>query len=225
MNHRILPVIHYRDDEQALDNAALAFEVGCDGVLVISMDGNDEALSPIALAIKDKWPERKVGVNYLSLPALTALQKNVRDGLDMTWTDNAHVHSSGLTKHAQLLGEALASCRGHDFFGAIAFKHQAYEPDPPAAAVMAAKLGMLPTTSGDATGVAADIQKVRSIRAALGAGPLGIASGLTPDNVCEYTPYLTHLLVATGVSRTFYSFDYEKLAVFVSRVRKVGLPA
>ena len=220
MKKTILPVIHYHTYARAFENAERAFDAGCDGVLLISMDGDDEPLGPLARQVKARWSDKLVGVNYLTLPANIALRKNLEDGLDVTWTDNAGVHSSGLSTLASLVAGGLEGAEGHQFLGAVAFKHQRAEPDPAAAAVMAAQLGIIPCTSGSATGVAADLEKIRSIRSALAGGALGIASGITPDNVMDYAPYVSHILVATGVSSNFYDFDFERLALLVGRVRK-----
>ncbi|WP_150126609.1 hypothetical protein [Burkholderia cenocepacia] len=221
MKHTILPVIHYQTDARAVENAERAFDAGCDGVLLISMDGDDEPLGPLAQEVKSRWNDKLVGVNYLTLPANVALQRNLKDGLDLTWTDNAGIHSTGASTLASFIERQLELAPGHQFLGAVAFKHQRAEPDPAAAAVMAHQRRMVPCTSGSATGVAADVEKIRSIRAALGTAPLGIASGITPDNVLDYAPFVSHILVATGVSSNFYDFDFERLAVLVNRVRSL----
>lgn len=225
MDYTVLPVIHFQNTDQALRNAEIAFDAGCPGVLLISMDGEDELLGPAAKEVKRRWGDKLVGVNYLSLSALSALRLNLAHGFDLTWTDNAGVHSTGLGTLAHLVADELKATPEHTFFGACGFKGQRAEPDTAAAAVMAAGLRMLPTTSGSATGVAADLQKIRSIRAALGTGPLAVASGITPENVLDYAPFVSHFLVATGVSDDFYNFNFEKLAVLVSRLRNFSRAA
>jgi predicted TIM-barrel enzyme len=185
------------------------------------MDGENEVLAPSALAIKARWPERLVGINYLGEDPAKAVLANVANGLDMTWTDAQLTHSSAEPwTHAQRIQTALAKTPKHLLFAGVAFKHQRPEPQPELAARMAAQFGFVPTTSGAATGVAAEVDKIARLRTALGDAPLAIASGVTPENVHEYAPYLSHILVASGVSESFHEFDYEKLCLLRARLRQ-----
>jgi predicted TIM-barrel enzyme len=110
-----------------------------------------------------------------------------------------------------MIQTTLAKHPTHLVFAGVAFKHQRPEPNPELAARMADKFGFIASTSGSATGVAAEVDKIARLRTALGDAPLAIASGVTPENVHEYAPHLSHILVATGVSESFHEFDYEKL--------------
>ncbi|HDR9103689.1 hypothetical protein [Paraburkholderia sp. A3RO-2L] len=217
---KVIPVIHYENAAQALRNAERAFDAGCEGVFLIHMDGENEVLAPSALAIKARWPERLVGINYLGEDPAKAVLANVANGLDMTWTDAQLTHSSAEPwTYAQMVQTALAKTPRHLLFAGVAFKHQRPEPHPELAARMADKFGFVPTTSGAATGVAAGVEKIARLRTALGEAPLAIASGITPENVHEYAPYLSHILVASGVSESFHEFDYEKLCLLRARLR------
>jgi len=213
MHCKVIPVIHYQSDEQAMRNAERVVDAGCEGVFLIHMDGENELLAPIACRIKSRWTDSLlVGINYLGEDPAKAALSNVANGLDMTWTDVQLTHSSAEPwSYAAMVRDALANCPKHLLFAGVAFKHQRHEPQPELAARMADEFGFVATTSGSATGVAAEVDKIARLRAALGAAPLAIASGVTPENVHEYAPHLTHILVATGVSESFYEFDYEKL--------------
>jgi predicted TIM-barrel enzyme len=83
--------------------------------------------------------------------------------------------------------------------------------------MLAASMGFLPTTSGAATGQPADRNKLGAMRAALGSGPLGIASGVTPENVAAHRGLVTHILVSTGISNSFYTFDEESLRSLIEK--------
>lgn len=218
---QVLPVIHVLDVAQAVRNAQLAFDNGADGVFVISMDGRDDELDGVACHLKSRWPDRFIGVNYLTVAPLAALERSLLFGLDGTWTDKPGVTSQGAGDQAHLIRELLLRHPKHKFFGSVAFKYQPADLDPAKAAVNAASLGMVPTTSGTATGVAPSVTKVAAMRRALGRHePLALASGLTPENVGVLALYLTHLLVSTGVSRSFHEFDADLLARFVAAVPK-----
>jgi predicted TIM-barrel enzyme len=212
MQTKVLPVIHYESDEQAVRNAQIAVDAGCAGVFLIHMDGDNDVLSPIARDIKARWPQLLVGVNYLGRDTAYALNKNIADGLDMTWTDTQLTHTqSSAVAAVEEASAILALNPSHVLFTGVAFKHQRKEPYPDRAAQRAIQYGLVPTTSGPATGKAAEVSKIAALRQAIGDGPLAIASGITPENVREFAPYLSHVLVATGVSESFYEFDFEKL--------------
>jgi predicted TIM-barrel enzyme len=214
MRTMIVPVVHYADDEQALRNAARAFDAGCDGVLLIHMEGRNRLLPPIARVVKERWPDRLVGLNLLGAGAVEAIVAGLACGLDMTWTDEQLTHSGDApwTEATEVVA-MLRDHPGHVLLSGVAFKHQAHEPRPDVAARKAVELGFVPTTSGAATGVAAEASRVADLRAAIGPdAPLAIASGITPENVREYAPHLSHVLVATGVSSGFHELDPDRLS-------------
>jgi predicted TIM-barrel enzyme len=214
MTKIMLPVIHYLDDDQAYRNAKLAFDTGADGVLLIEMNGNNERLGHVGNRIKTAFPDKMIGINHLSRDAEEGMRKNIAYDLDMTWTDRQLTHSSlaeenwKMARKLRLLNSKHPS---HKLFVGVAFKYQASEPDPVTAALKAQELGFIPTTSGTATGISADVEKVKTIKEALNGGDLAIASGITPENVHDYLPYVTHYLVAVGISKDFHNFDRAKL--------------
>ena len=74
-------------------------------------------------------------------------------------------------------------------------------------------------TSGPATGLAADIEKIQRLYSARGEKTLALASGITPENVSEYLPCADHFLVATGISRSFYMLDPEKVKLLADKIK------
>eukprot|EP01063_Lacrimia_lanifica_P006271 TRINITY_DN1378_c0_g1_i1.p1 TRINITY_DN1378_c0_g1~~TRINITY_DN1378_c0_g1_i1.p1 ORF type:complete len:577 (+),score=194.08 TRINITY_DN1378_c0_g1_i1:88-1818(+) len=86
-------------------------------------------------------------------------------------------------------------------------------------------------TSGVATGAAADLAKMAVMRRGVGPfKPLGLASGVTPENVAAYLPYVDLILVATGVSDGFHELDARKLGTLMRNVEAwdrdvLGTPA
>jgi predicted TIM-barrel enzyme len=216
----IIPVIHYASEEQALRNAKHAADAGCYGVFLIEMNGSNQALRPAATSIKSQLPALKVGINFLGVDPLDALQLNVTAGLDMTWTDEQLTHSQYEPwDEATGIAECLKSCKPHLMFVGVAFKHQAFEPHPKHAANKAVDLGFIPTTSGPATGVPADDHSIAEIRSGLPAkAPLAIASGITPANIAQFSPLVTHILVATGISDTFYEICTQKLGQLMANL-------
>lgn len=207
---KILPVIHFIDETTTLKNVEIAFAENSYGIFLISMEGNDRPLIPLAKKIKKIYPNKVIGINLLSLPALEALNLSLEAGLDATWTDGSGVTSQAVSLQAKQIETVLKQTQ-HEFYGSVAFKYQKVDPNPPVAAQKALALGMIPTTSGEATGVAADLGKISNIRQLIGTQPLALASGLTPENIHQYKSLITHGLVSTGISEDFYNFSQTKL--------------
>lgn len=212
MNHpqppQVWPVIHLSTPEVAYRNAELAQACGCTGVFIIEMDGHNDAIDPVAFELKRRFPGLNVGVNYLGMPAHFAVVRSLLLGMDATWSDKPGVRSDGV--HPMVSAATVPVLQQnpkHLFFGSVAFKYQPEDADPPAAARAALALGMIPTTSGAATGVPPQASKLHAMRQAVGDGPLAVASGIDPDNARELGRFLTHILVSTGISSSFHEFD------------------
>jgi hypothetical protein len=214
------PVIHLDTPELAYRNAAIAQRAGVRGVFLIHMDGLDEQIDPIAEQIKQRYPGLRVGVNYLSLDAPTALARAIALGHDASWSDKPGVRSDYIDPSAQGMSELLRNNPKHQFFASVAFKYQPNDPDPGTAAMRALRLGMTPTTSGKGTGHAPPVEKLALIRQTIGAeAPLALASGATPDNAQVLAPYLSDILVSTGISSSFSEFDEALLGRLVLSIQ------
>tara|TARA_B100000929_G_scaffold37767_1_gene26952 strand:+ start:5379 stop:6053 length:675 start_codon:yes stop_codon:yes gene_type:complete len=220
-NPMVIPVIHYHDDDQAMRNAQIVADAGCKAVMLIEMQGNDPVMVSCAKRVKEANPDLLVGVNCLSASASFALAMSIKQGFDMTWTDKQVTHSSLEDGHieAEHIGGLLETSPAHLFFAGVAFKHQPYEPRPNIAARRAVEKRMIPTTSGIATGVSADTSFIEALRSSLPENaPLGIASGVTPENVSAYAPHVSHILVSTGISSSFHELDQARLEALMKRV-------
>ncbi len=63
------------------------------------------------------------------------------------------------------------------------------------------------TTSGPATGEPPAVNKVQAMRHAIGDHALAVASGIRPENVSAFLPFVDAFLVATGIEASFGQFD------------------
>lgn len=211
---KIYPVIHHLNQTLTMSEADnILGTPGVDGVFLIYHGGNentDWALLRYGQEIKRNFPNHQIGVNLLSAPdELGLLQEVYKAGLDMVWYDRLQTP------------EALNLLRRPwipTVFTGVAFKGQKQEADPVAAAEAIRRFGFLPTTSGTDTGVPPTVEKIRQLSED-GAKILAVASGMTPENVAEYAPYLTHILVATGVSQDPYHVDTAKLRAFIQAAK------
>lgn len=227
---KIYPVIHYYDDDTTFDQALTAYEAGADGVFLIDHDDRDDEVADVLQRWKSESglpSDFRVGVNFLGWGNLHAAEIAVQVGVDMLWFDAPGCSSRGMTEEGYQLFEHLRRLKKvgmqvPEVFASVAFKHQPVDQVPSAAAALARMNGWIPTTSGPATGEPPSLQKIVDMA---GHGPLAIASGMAPENVAQFVPHLTHILVATGVSRDFHHFDFERLRAFVGAVRSASTAA
>ena len=217
---KIIPVIHHLTQQLTLENAQLCSEVGAYGVFLISMNGDNNDIPMLAKTIKGRYPHLKVGFNLLGYNAIDALEIALTYDLDMTWSDNPIVTSKKMAVEALEIKEMLFG-KNHIFFNSVAFKYQQEEKNPGLAAKNSMMLDFIPTTSGDATGVAANMDKVIAMKEEISNYPLAIASGLDPLNVTNYIPYIEYGLVATGISKSFHELDKDLTNLIIQKTNEI----
>ena len=217
--HVVLPVVHVTDFDQALRNATLAFDAGCDGVFLVNHRGDDETLQQIASNIHcihfGKW----IGINCLGLSPLKTFSEV--PNLDGVWCDNAGIEESQQDQSYPARVRTLQAhrCPNSLYFGGVAFKYQRPVEDLENAARIASAHMDVVTTSGAGTGESASLDKIRRMKLALDGGALAIASGITPENVVDYLPFADAFLVATGISSSFEELDPKRTRELVQRVK------
>lgn len=215
---KIYPVIHHRDSITTRAQAILCAHAGADGIFLISHNGCNEKILELAMELKCSFPGAAIGVNLLGYAAQHAIQRANDAGLDMVWLDHCGIHGNTISKSAQKVAD-LAAISPLSVFAGVAFKYQDAEPDPVGAARQAQNLGLIPTTSGPATGQAPTVGKILSM--SLGVrGKLAIASGMNCNNIEAFAPHLSYVLVSTGVSHNEYEFDFELLYRFIRLARQ-----
>lgn len=217
---KIIPVIHHKDEQLSFYNAEMCAKENVYGLFLISMEGDNYGLSALAKKIKNNFPHLKIGVNHLGYSAVESLYENLNYSLDMTWSDCPIVTGSIISEEAKNIAKELENVQ-HLFFNSVAFKYQRIEKNIPQAVLNSKSLQFIPTTSGEATGKAADLTKLILMKEYLKEYPLGLASGLTPENVHEYNPFVDYGLVATGISKDFHTFDEMKLREIITNSKEL----
>jgi predicted TIM-barrel enzyme len=217
--HVVLPVIHVTSTAQALENASIARDAGADGVFLINHAMSSEELLSAHVAVRARFPNWWIGVNCLDLEPEQVFER-ITDSVNGVWTDNAMIDEAN---EAQPLAQKVLDSRNQRgwsglYFGGVAFKYQRRVEDLAAAARRAMRYMDVVTTSGSGTGHAADVNKIRVMKEALGTFPLAIASGITPENVAEYMPHADCFLVATGISKSFEELDPAKVKALIQVV-------
>ncbi len=218
--HAILAVVHVANEEQALRNACLARAAGCDGVFLINHGMQAEDLLEVHRPVHKKLPDWWIGVNCLGVPPPTVFSM-IDDTISGVWVDDAGIDEEvGLQPEADSILKARQKSGWQGlYFGGVAFKYCRHVDELEKAARLARRYMDVVTTSGPGTGQAAEPDKLCRMRAALGTTPLGLASGVTPDNVKNYLPFIDCMLVATGISRSFTELDPAKVRSLVENVR------
>ncbi len=229
----VLPVIHVLDNEQAGCNVELAVNGGCKGVFLINHDFDIEQFLPIIRHVREKFRDIWLGINFLAVtgnhafPVLAELQ-NGGCRIDGYWGDDARIDEFSSIDTQPEASDILdvKKAVGWDglYFGGTAFKKQrdVLPQHYAVSAKIACEFMDVVTTSGVATGHAADVSKIETFRNACKDKPIALASGITPENVSGYAGLVDCLMVATGINieDDFYNIDPERLsALFENRER------
>jgi len=214
--HVILPVIHVESADMALRNAMIAREAGADGVFLINMRVEKidyEKLLEIQKTVKTQFHDWWIGINCLDLPA-TFVFNYMNSNVDGVWTDNGEIN-------AQEIKEAKEKNAWQGlYFGGVAFKYQNSSEDPVVAAKKAVRFMDVVTTSGNGTGFAPDMEKIKKMKEAIGDFPLAIASGISTENVCNFLPFADCFIVASSLLKPGTNdFDAEKVRELVDKIR------
>lgn len=207
---QVLAVIHSRPKD-ALKNAITAMNCGCDGVFFIS-HGDMTPAELLYLSDSDVFTNPQ-GVNLLGFSVVDAMNM-AGSRASMLWSDYT---PSGLERETLEAEKHDMSFRGL-FFGGVAFKYQPQPSDLRKAAEDVRGFVDVLTTSGVGTGYAPEVEKLAVLAEGFG-NKIAVASGVTPENVAPMLPYLSHILVSTGISKDFYTIDPEKCKHLVDVVK------
>ncbi|MEO0327209.1 MAG: BtpA/SgcQ family protein [Pseudomonadota bacterium] len=230
-NPVVTPVIHVLDNEQTDRNVRSAIDGGCQGVFLINHDFEYQHLLPIIEHVRDVFPDLWMGVNFLAITgkeAFPELGKLSEAGtvVNAYWADDARIDEHRAANEQIEAEEILsikASCGWNGmYFGGTAFKKQreVAKKDFGKSAEVACEYMDVVTTSGVATGSAADKTKIKTFRKACGDKPLALASGITPENAGEYSKHVDCFMVATGINfkDDFYNIDPQRLRQLIKKL-------
>ena len=228
----ILPVIHVLDDARTAANIDHIIDAGLKGCFLINHDFGIDAFLPVLEAIRGRYLDFWIGVNFLAVTGLKAFpiladldERGVR--IDAYWADDARIDESAVTQEEPDNIAATRTDCGWEglYFGGTAFKKQRpVDPkDYARAAGIAGGFMDVVTTSGIATGHSADLGKLAEFRGALPDRPIALASGITPDNATDYN-MVDCFMVATGINfeNDFYNIDPARLSHLVNVCRDMG---
>ncbi len=196
------PVIHVVDYEQAYRNTAIALDNGGDGVFLINhMSGGAKRLIEIYTRIRQQFDQEWIGLNFLGVKLEDVFDLVPKDANGL-WTDTACIQVENGKKQTRAATFQLQRQYWDGiFFGGVNFKYRrSYNSDPFISAQLAMPYVDIITTSGEGTGFEPNLQKIQTMRSAIGNHPLANASGIDAKNIHKYLEYLDAFLVSTGIS-------------------------
>lgn len=211
----LTPVIHVHDLDTTLKNVEVCLNAETKGFWLINHRVSSHKLAEITAEVRQRFPEAWIGVNTLDELMLTSMKRFSGLELNGWWADDPCVFEFSDNQHlAKSIQESVnLNFPGALYFGGVAFKYQVQPINLKLFTRLAAQYMDVVTTSGDGTGVAADLVKIQDMASALtGDKFLGIASGITPENVRDFLPYVDWFLVATGISIDFHNLDPRKVS-------------
>lgn len=227
--HSFITALHSKNLQHALEGAQISYDNGADGVALVTHCINPYEGADIIHAIKQKYPHHQAVLNVLQMDPLKVFQmlENLNVQIDGVWTDNARIH--GVDKNANdsdypnYVREQQAKM-GRDgiYFGPVNFKHQAQHSPEELGPVMHKVKPFLDviTTSGPSTGEKANANDVALLKMAAGEHPVGLASGLTPENIHDFIEHHNISIVASGISSDYYNLDPKKVLQLAEHIEK-----
>lgn len=204
-----LPVIHPTTKETALGSIQTAVESGADGIFLINQGMSTSQVLNFIPKLHLRHHSLWIGVNLLGTEPEEVISLVADLPVGGIWSDNADIDERS---NAQPAGERFRQARRRSgwaglYFGGVAFKYQRNVPDAllPDAARNASPWMDVITSSGPGTGCAASVEKAKALRDGAVTHPLALASGVSPENVAGFLPYVDAYLVASEIETAKYS--------------------
>ena len=204
-----LPVIHPGTKKSALQSIDTAVRSGADGIFLFNQGMSSAQVLDFIPQVYQRHPNLWIGVNLLGTEPEEVIGLVAGLPVGGIWSDNAKIDEMS---DAQPAGEQFRQARNKAgwkglYFRGVAFKYQR-EVDAallPEAARKASPWMDVITSSGPGTGYAATVEKARALRSGAGTHPLALASGVSPENVDGFLPYVDAYLVASEIETAKYS--------------------
>jgi hypothetical protein len=204
-----LPVIHPVSKETVLASIQTAVDCEADGIFLINQGMSTSELLAFIPEIHRRYDTLWIGINLLGSNPEDVIGLITGLPVGGIWSDDASIDERSA---AQPAGERFRQVRQNNgwdglYFGGVAFKYQRKVPDAllPTAAKHACPWMDVITSSGPGTGYAASVEKAKALRSGAGTHPLALASGVSPENVAGFLPYVDAYLVASEIETAIYS--------------------
>ena len=198
-----LPVIHPVSPVTALRSIETAVLSGADGIFLINQGMTSGQVLDFIPEVNNRYPDLWIGVNLLGIEPEDVIELIAKLPVGGIWSDNAGINEN---TEAQTAAECFREARQRNrwnglYFGGVAFKYQRQVPDariPDAARRAKAWMDVI-TSSGPGTSFAAPLDKVMALRLGAGDHPVALASGVSPENIEGFLPFVDAYLVASEI--------------------------
>jgi hypothetical protein len=193
--------------DEAFRDVEASFEGGADAVVLINEWSSQSELETTLSAVRARYPRTSLGVNYLGDDAEPYGYRDsfrlARDyGLQLVWTDFAGVDLINEKPPVSLHDIETARHLPAFYCSGVHMKYSTLK-DPGKTIEQSAlqAVGWVDgvIVTGLKTGMASDPEKVRRARQAIGRYPLGVASGVSPENVGSILENIDFALVASSL--------------------------
>lgn len=208
-------------DEEALVNGALqdataVVENGGDAIILINSRCEMPLYERVITAVRAKYPDFPLGIS-----ALTYGPRNLVDGFRLAKLFNAQIvwcetvpnerieyeDDDGTYKPAEVIPLELALATQRDVkpdamhVAGVHMKYTRPLDGKSFEEAMQAALGTVDgiNITGPQTGVLADVERVKTARRIAGRFPVGLASGVSVDNIASVIPYIDYAIVGTSL--------------------------
>lgn len=219
-----LPVIHVHSWNQADQNARVAHENGADGVLLINQGSPASVTLRAAYQVAKDYPELWVGINLLGGDVEDIMEAILGSNIRGVWSDDAGITLKTTLEEIQKAKARRARCSWEGLLlSGVAFKYQDPVPEDlwGPVAFLASQAGVdVVVTSGPATGEPADPMKLAIMRQAIGDHALGVASGVSEENVEPFLETTNVFVVSSSLLQpgTGDLFDPNKMRRLSDRI-------
>ncbi len=193
--------------DQAVSDIEASMEGGADAVILINEWSSLAELEDTLTFVRPRYPKVPMGVNYLGDDAepygfLDSFRLAREHDLKVVWTDFAGVDQINEKPDVDL--QKIEAARYHPAFycSGVHMKYSTLR-DPSKTIEQSAlqALGWVDgvIVTGPKTGIPCDPETAKRAKAAIGQLPLGVASGVSPDNVHTIRDFMSFFLVASSL--------------------------
>lgn len=199
----LLAVVHCEDPAHSLRNTKIAYDSGAHGVFLINHHFGPKELMENYRVVREEHPNYWIGINLLGVKIENIFDYATRS-VNGIWSDNAGVPDEKWKRErGNCAADAFLKDKEHwpgIYFGGTAFKGTSQLNDDPATAAKNAVPYMdIVTTSGENTGKAPLVEKLKAMRKAIGDFPLANASGNSLENAEDFCEYADCLITASSL--------------------------
>lgn len=198
---KLLISVHANTRKNTINDSLLSFDRGADGIFLVNHRISFRLLSKLYGEIRTLLPTEWIGINFLDLNPIEAIDHASVLRPSGLWLDSIGYQESDWNPTAEVKEiyahkqSMIPECL---LFGSVAFKYQRSVKDPTKAAKLCSEFVDVVTTSGSKTGEEAPLDKISKMKRAIGEKPLALASGITPENYHKFLD-ADYFIVNTGL--------------------------